>query len=892
MAIKITLKNSVVQDSVPTTTHLAAVGELALNANINSLGIYMRASDNSIVKMAGPGSVTTPAASVTVAGIAELATSAETTTGTDTARVCTPAGVKAVTDAERTTSNSTYLALAGGTLTGVVAATAGSNSAPAIHFGDSDSGIYGGTNTVSLAAGGTQGLSLDSSAEVEIPTKLTINGAGKTSPLNVRGMTDGNLHIRAITDIHSGTGIGIDVLNNANNAIKDLAIRAATTVFKNASSESARLDSSGRLIIGTSSSRAIAGSTARRLQIEGTAGESAISVVRNSSNTSSGSINFGKSRSSSVGGNTIVQSGDVLGAITFAGADGTDIQTKATEIKGEVDGTPGANDMPGRLVFGTTADGAASPTTRLTIDSAGVVNVPDNGKFTAGASNDLQLYHNGTNAHINHVTSGNMYIDSVGNHNFRNTAGTEYRAKFANNGAVELYYDGVKRLETLSDGVMISGLTRSTNNWVCNDNVKYCAGDSHDLQIYHDATFNRIASDVRTDFIKITSSEHLAKFIPDGAVELFYDNAKKAETYAYGFYMQDIAKVQGVAGGNATVLLYADNALHNADHWKIASEHVGNGFTIQSYASGGWQTVFKGTDARTAELHYQGSKRFETTSSGIQVTGPDNDYASIDLFSDLGTHDSDKFRLHVDDGGPFHIRNKTSGSWENNLAAIGNGSLYLYYDNSKKFETDADGVQVTGFLQAHGYFSDSDFTAHNWHVLQSNDNGHACTIIEHSGDNDPYGLIIAFTDDNPDDNSNYFINCYDTTNTRFRVYSDGDVVNNDNSYGSTSDVKLKENIVDAGSQWNDIKAVKVRNFNFKADTPSDKRIGVIAQELETVSPGLVSNNPDLDKDNNDLGTTTKSVKYSILYMKAIKALQEAMARIEVLETKVAALEGA
>ena len=72
MAIKITLKNSVVQDSVPTTTHLAAVGELALNANINSLGIYMRASDNSIVKMAGPGSVTTPEASTTVAVIAVL----------------------------------------------------------------------------------------------------------------------------------------------------------------------------------------------------------------------------------------------------------------------------------------------------------------------------------------------------------------------------------------------------------------------------------------------------------------------------------------------------------------------------------------------------------------------------------------------------------------------------------------------------------------------------------------------------------------------------------------------------------------------------------------------------------------------------------------------------
>ena len=54
--------------------------------------------------------------------------------------------------------------------------------------------------------------------------------------------------------------------------------------------------------------------------------------------------------------------------------------------------------------------------------------------------------------------------------------------------------------------------------------------------------------------------------------------------------------------------------------------------------------------------------------------------------------------------------------------------------------------------------------------------------------------------------------------------------------------------------------------------------------------GLVKSSPDTDADNNDLGTVTKGVKYSILYMKAVKALQEAMTRIETLETKVAALE--
>ena len=67
-------------------------------------------------------------------------------------------------------------------------------------------------------------------------------------------------------------------------------------------------------------------------------------------------------------------------------------------------------------------------------------------------------------------------------------------------------------------------------------------------------------------------------------------------------------------------------------------------------------------------------------------------------------------------------------------------------------------------------------------------------------------------------------------------------------------------------------------------------LGVVAQEVETVSPGLITDQPDRDENGNDLGTTTKLVNSSILYMKAVKALQEAMARIEELEAKVAALE--
>jgi hypothetical protein len=123
----------------------------------------------------------------------------------------------------------------------------------------------------------------------------------------------------------------------------------------------------------------------------------------------------------------------------------------------------------------------------------------------------------------------------------------------------------------------------------------------------------------------------------------------------------------------------------------------------------------------------------------------------------------------------------------------------------------------------------------------------------------------------------------------FVVYSNGDVQNTNNSYGAISDIKLKENIVDSGSQWVDIKAFRVRKYNLK-EGQTHTQIGLVAQEAELVSPGLVYETPDRDEEGNDLGTVTKSINYSVLYMKAVKALQEAMERIETLEAKVAALE--
>ena len=126
----------------------------------------------------------------------------------------------------------------------------------------------------------------------------------------------------------------------------------------------------------------------------------------------------------------------------------------------------------------------------------------------------------------------------------------------------------------------------------------------------------------------------------------------------------------------------------------------------------------------------------------------------------------------------------------------------------------------------------------------------------------------------------------------FVVRNNGNAQNTNGSFTAFSDARYKENIVDASSQWEDIKNTRIRNWNFRPELgwATHTMIGPVAQELELVSPGLVDDNPVVDEDGNDTGEVQKSVNQSVLYMKAVKALQEAMDRIETLEAKVAALE--
>jgi len=157
------------------------------------------------------------------------------------------------------------------------------------------------------------------------------------------------------------------------------------------------------------------------------------------------------------------------------------------------------------------------------------------------------------------------------------------------------------------------------------------------------------------------------------------------------------------------------------------------------------------------------------------------------------------------------------------------------------------------------------------------------------------GYVTRIFADRNTSNSTYnFLSCtrVATAGDVFIIRDSGNAVNTNNSYGAISDIKLKENIENASSQWDDIKSIQVRKFSFKNDEEHKRMLGLVAQEVELISPNLVETVIDRDKDGSDLGTTTKEVKYSVLYMKAVKALQEAMVRIEALESKVTALEAA
>jgi len=228
------------------------------------------------------------------------------------------------------------------------------------------------SGVLQLQTGGTTAVTVDASQNVTLAGTLTATG---------------------VTTVPAGT-VSAPAITTTGDTNTGIYFPAADTIaFSEGGAEAMRINSIGNLLLATTANNLLwfnDTTYGNRFLIEQNGAPALASyvtqgLVRNTNDAEATFLAFGKSRGTTAGSATVVSSGDGLGAISFQGADGTNL-VEAARITGAVDGTPGANDMPGRLVFSTTADGASTITERARITSAGDLLVGGTSKLSGGVS--------------------------------------------------------------------------------------------------------------------------------------------------------------------------------------------------------------------------------------------------------------------------------------------------------------------------------------------------------------------------------------------------------------------------------------------------------------------------------------------------------------------------
>jgi hypothetical protein len=346
----------------------------------------------------------------------------------------------------------------------------------------------------------------------------------------------------------------------------------------------------------------------------------------------------------------------------------------------------------------------------------------------------------------------------------------------------------------------------------------------------------------------------------------------------------------------------------NQDSQNLDFRVEGNGDANLLFVDAGNDRIGIGTNSpsQLLSIHAEsGSARMEliSSTSGTSIidmgdTG-DADIGGVrydNSNNSLSFRTNNDVRLSIDSSGDATFTNSDAGTI---IARVGTNVAGIKTSSGDDFCVGtADFSQAIRIKNNTGHVGVGS-TAPSGHFHVSSADTEIVNFIE-ATKSDYTGEILYIQTTRQANTTHRYIKCNENNGntTSFQVLGNGNTQNINNSFTATSDERIKQDITDATSQWDDIKALQVKNFKLKCKVSVDgddapKHIGVVAQDLEAAGMnGLVENiEPDpYQKDTLGIEEDVKSVKYSILYMKAVKALQEAMTRIETLETQRADLE--
>jgi len=329
----------------------------------------------------------------------------------------------------------------------------------------------------------------------------------------------------------------------------------------------------------------------------------------------------------------------------------------------------------------------------------------DNTKATFGDGDDIQIFHDGTDSRIYNAT-GELIFRS-GSYYFNNAAGDENIIKGTANGAVELYYNNSKKLQTESNGVRINGILKTSitsgQALTYGDNAQIHLGTGDDLKIYHDGTNSLIKNgtgilSLQGDDIRLlnnAASEAYLKASNNGAVQLFYDSSLKFETLSNG--VKATGRVQ-VTDGNSFVAGDGDDLKikHDGTHSYIENStgnlyiDVAQGNDIRLRANN--EEIIWGHGDGEVILYYNNGKRFETTGGGVLVEQSHNGYGGLKLDEFTSGNYGCNYILGRDDGAAAHVfkrggRTQNQAPWADatgtEIARISRGGISFSGDTAE-----------------------------------------------------------------------------------------------------------------------------------------------------------------------------------------------------------------